>query len=78
MARKVLWASLALAPLTLLVDYLLHPGDVVLFALAAAALIPLAWLIGESTEHADGGEPDFQAFTQMDVLNVVDPLAAAA
>ncbi len=25
-------------------------------------------------EHADGGEPDFQAFTQMDVLNVVKRL----
>jgi putative hydrolase of the HAD superfamily len=29
-------------------------------------------------EHPDGSEPDFQAFTQMDVLNVVDRLAAAA
>jgi putative hydrolase of the HAD superfamily len=29
-------------------------------------------------ESRDGGEPDFQAFTQMDVLNVVDRLAAAA
>jgi putative hydrolase of the HAD superfamily len=29
-------------------------------------------------ESADGGKPDFQAFTQMDVLNVVDRLAAAA
>jgi putative hydrolase of the HAD superfamily len=29
-------------------------------------------------EHPDGGEPDFQAFTQMDVLNVVDRLGAAA
>jgi putative hydrolase of the HAD superfamily len=27
-------------------------------------------------EHPDGGEPDYQAFTQMDVLNVVDRLAA--
>jgi Ca2+:H+ antiporter len=51
-ARRLLWASLALAPLTLLVDLLLHPGKVVLFVLAAAALVPLAWLIGESTEHA--------------------------
>ena len=52
MARRLLWASLALAPLTLLVDVLAHPGKVVLFVLAAVALIPLAWLIGESTEHA--------------------------
>ena len=29
-------------------------------------------------EHPTGGEPDFQAFTQMDVLNVVDRLATAA
>jgi putative hydrolase of the HAD superfamily len=29
-------------------------------------------------EHPEGGEPDFQAFTQMDVLNVVDRLAALA
>jgi Ca2+:H+ antiporter len=51
-ARKILWASLALAPLTILVDYVLHPGDVTLFVLSALALIPLAWLIGEATEHA--------------------------
>jgi putative hydrolase of the HAD superfamily len=29
-------------------------------------------------EHPDGGVPDFQAFTQMDVLNVLDRLATAA
>ncbi len=52
MARKILWASLALAPITFLVDLLAHPGDVALFLLAATALIPLAWLIGEATEHA--------------------------
>ena len=48
MARKLLWASLALVPITFLVDFALHPGDVALFVLAAASLIPLAWLIGES------------------------------
>src|ERR671931_450610 len=51
MGRKILWASLVLAPLTFLAD-LLHAGDVALFALAAAALVPLAWLIGEATDHA--------------------------
>jgi Ca2+:H+ antiporter len=50
--RKVLWGSLLLAPVTILVDRLTDAGDVALFILAAAALIPLAWLIGESTEHA--------------------------
>jgi Ca2+:H+ antiporter len=51
-ARRLLWASLALAPATILVHYLVHPGQTVDFILAAAALIPLAWLIGEATEHA--------------------------
>ena len=52
MARKILWASLALAPLTVVADFLLHFGDVPLFVLASVALVPLAWLIGEATEHA--------------------------
>ena len=52
MARRLLWASLALAPITMLVDVFLHPGKTALFVLAAASLIPLAWLIGEATEHA--------------------------
>src|SRR5918911_5218555 len=51
-ARRLLWASLALAPLTLIVDAALKPGKAPLFVLSAVALVPLAWLIGESTEHA--------------------------
>ena len=51
-ARRILWASLALAPATIAVDLLTSAGEVALFVLSAAALIPLAWLIGESTEHA--------------------------
>jgi Ca2+:H+ antiporter len=51
-ARRLLWASLALAPLTLIVDAFVEPGEAVLFVLSAIALVPLAWLIGESTEHA--------------------------
>ena len=52
MGRKLLWASLVLSPVTLLLRYAFHAGDVTLFAVAAAALVPLAWLIGEATEHA--------------------------
>src|SRR3954463_3908109 len=52
MLRKLLWASLVIAPLTIVVDRLTGAGDVTLFVVAAVALIPLAWLIGESTEHA--------------------------
>jgi Ca2+:H+ antiporter len=50
--RKLLWASLALAPITILLRYAFHVGDTALFVAAAAALVPLAWLIGEATEHA--------------------------
>jgi len=49
--RKVLFALLALGPLCVLADHL-GAGDIELFVLAALALIPLAWLIGEATEHA--------------------------
>jgi Ca2+:H+ antiporter len=51
-ARRLLWASLALAPITFVVDLVAHPGKVVLFVLSALSLVPLAWLIGEATEHA--------------------------
>jgi Ca2+:H+ antiporter len=51
-ARRLLWASLALAPVTLLIDFVAHPSETLLFVLAALSLVPLAWLIGEATEHA--------------------------
>jgi Ca2+:H+ antiporter len=51
-ARRLLWASLALAPITWIVDAVAHPGKVALFVLSALSLVPLAWLIGEATEHA--------------------------
>jgi Ca2+:H+ antiporter len=50
--RNLLWASLALAPVAVLARFAFHAGDTLLFVLAAAALVPLAWLIGEATEHA--------------------------
>ena len=52
MGRKLLWASLVLAPITLLLRYAVHASDTTLFVASAAALVPLAWLIGEATEHA--------------------------
>ena len=52
MGRKLLWASLVLAPITLLMRYVADVGDTALFVFSAAALVPLAWLIGEATEHA--------------------------
>jgi Ca2+:H+ antiporter len=51
-ARRVLWGSLSLAPLTIFLHYVADLGDTADFVLAAAALVPLAWLIGEATEHA--------------------------
>jgi Ca2+:H+ antiporter len=49
--RKILYALLALGPLVVVFAHL-GAGDIELFVLAALALIPLAWLIGEATEHA--------------------------
>ena len=45
-------ALLALGPVTIAIHFLAHPGSNVDFVLAALSLIPLAWLIGEATEHA--------------------------
>ncbi|HEV2591159.1 MAG TPA: calcium/proton exchanger [Gaiellaceae bacterium] len=52
MARRFLWASLALTPVALVARFALHAGATTLFLLSALALVPLAWLIGEATEHA--------------------------
>ena len=52
MVRRILFSSVALAPLVILVHYVFHPAETLEFALAAVALVPLAWLIGEATEHA--------------------------
>jgi Ca2+:H+ antiporter len=50
--RPILWGSFALAPAALVARYALHTDATTLFILSGLALIPLAWLIGESTEHA--------------------------
>jgi len=50
--RLLLWASLVLAPLAIVLRYAAGVGDVALFLVSAAALVPLAWLIGEATERA--------------------------
>ena len=52
MVRRTLWAALALTPLVVAARFALGWGDTTLFVLAALALVPLAWLIGEATEHA--------------------------
>src|SRR4051794_17087531 len=48
----MLWGSLALTPLLFVLHYGVGIGHTADFVLAAVALVPLAWLIGESTEHA--------------------------
>jgi Ca2+:H+ antiporter len=50
--RRILLAGLALGPAVVVLHALTDLGDTALFVLAAFALIPLAWLIGEATEHA--------------------------
>jgi Ca2+:H+ antiporter len=51
-ARRLLTSALALGPIVILLHYFADIGEEAEFALAAIALIPLAWLIGEATEHA--------------------------
>jgi Ca2+:H+ antiporter len=50
--RRLLFGSLALAPIVIALGYLADLPDTANFVLSAIALIPLAWLIGEATEHA--------------------------
>ena len=52
MGRHLLWASLVLGPVAIVLRYAVDVGDVTLFVVSAAALVPLAWLIGEATERA--------------------------
>ena len=49
--RTSAWGLLLLAPATGIARYVLHAPAKLLFVLATAALVPLAWLIGESTDH---------------------------
>lgn len=50
--RRILFAGLALGPIVVALQFLTNIGDTALFVFSALALIPLAWLIGEATEHA--------------------------
>ena len=52
MVRRLLYAALALGPLLIVLDHVAHLDENTLFVLSALALVPLAWLIGEATEHA--------------------------
>jgi Ca2+:H+ antiporter len=50
--RRILFAGLLLGPVTIALHYLADLDETVEFVIAAASLVPLAWLIGEATEHA--------------------------
>jgi Ca2+:H+ antiporter len=50
--RRILFALLALAPVAVGLHYVADIPDTLEFVISALALIPLAWLIGEATEHA--------------------------
>jgi Ca2+:H+ antiporter len=50
--RRLLLTGLALGPVVILLDAFTGVGKTALFAFSALALVPLAWLIGEATEHA--------------------------
>jgi Ca2+:H+ antiporter len=50
-ARVIFWVTLALTPVTLVAHYAFDVGGTPSFLLSAAALAPLAFLIGEATEN---------------------------
>jgi Ca2+:H+ antiporter len=52
MIRRILLAGLALGPAVIVLHVVTDLGDTALFVLSALALVPLAWLIGEATQHA--------------------------
>lgn len=52
MTKRILTAGLVLSPVVIALHFGTDLSDTVQFMLAALALIPLAWLIGESTERA--------------------------
>lgn len=52
MIRRILFAGLLLAPVVIVLHYAADLSATAEFVIAATALIPLAWLIGEATEHA--------------------------
>ena len=51
MIRRILWLGLGLGPLIIALDAASAASKTILFGLAALSLVPLAWLIGEATEH---------------------------
>src|SRR6185436_1811867 len=52
MVRRAPFISVGFAPLVVLMHYARDLDETLPFCLSSAALIPLAWLIGEATEHA--------------------------
>jgi Ca2+:H+ antiporter len=51
-AQRILYSLLVLTPVAIVGRFVLHLDETTLFVIAALALIPLAFLIGEATEHA--------------------------
>jgi Ca2+:H+ antiporter len=51
LGRKALLTLLSLGPVVVVLDRLDAAGELTLFVLAGAALIPLSWLIGEATDN---------------------------
>jgi Ca2+:H+ antiporter len=50
--RRALLVGLLLGPVTIVLHYAVDLDATAEFVLACASLVPLAWLIGEATEHA--------------------------
>jgi Ca2+:H+ antiporter len=76
-ARALLYASFALTPLVLVLRYAVRAGDVAIFLVAAAALVPLAWLIGNATEQvAEHTGPGIGGFLNASLGNAPELIIA--
>ncbi len=51
MIRYILYGMLLFVPITLIAEYVLHADAIVIFVMAAIAIIPLAKFVGEGTEE---------------------------
>ena len=77
MSAKILWASLVLTPVLLVAHFLFGVGGTAAFVLAAVALAPLAWLIGEATEHvAEHTGPGIGGFLNASLGNAPELIIA--
>ena len=77
MVRKALLSLLALTPVVVLAHYAFGVGGTLIFVLSALALTPLAYVIGEATEHvAEHTGPGIGGFLNASLGNAPELIIA--